>query len=152
MRWRCLASTWQEQRSHPHTQHAHTTHNTHSKTQELQVYEVEMPGQYLAGKEVTPESCIYLESICSDAAVVRRNNGCYRCVIQAWLPVARLLVCNRGGCRRPAAPPRRCAATPAATITRPRCTPASQPGAMLSWQLTQMTFQKRTRHAQTPGA
>jgi hypothetical protein len=42
------------------------------------VYEVEMPGQYLAGKEVTPESAVYLESILSDVAVVRRNSGCYR--------------------------------------------------------------------------
>jgi hypothetical protein len=47
--------------------------------QELQVYEVEMPGQYLAGKEVTPENSVYLEHISSDVAVVRRNSGCFRC-------------------------------------------------------------------------
>jgi hypothetical protein len=37
-----------------------------------------MPGQYLAGREVTPEGCVYLEAICADVAVVRRNSGCYR--------------------------------------------------------------------------
>jgi hypothetical protein len=46
--------------------------------QDIQLAEVELPGQYLAGHEVTPDSSIYLEAISSNVAIVRRSASSFR--------------------------------------------------------------------------
>ncbi|WIA37453.1 hypothetical protein OEZ86_014371 [Tetradesmus obliquus] len=46
--------------------------------QDIQLSEVELPGQYLAGHEVTPDSSIYLEAISSNVAIVRRSASSFR--------------------------------------------------------------------------
>lgn len=46
--------------------------------QDVQLGDVELPGQYLSGVEVNPDSIIYLEGIGSDVAIVRRNASSFR--------------------------------------------------------------------------
>lgn len=45
---------------------------------ELQVHEIEIPGQYLAGRELAPDGVVYLERVRPDVAVVRRAAGSFR--------------------------------------------------------------------------
>jgi hypothetical protein len=44
----------------------------------VQLAEVELPGQYLAGVEVTADSVIYLEAVGADVPIVRRNSSSFR--------------------------------------------------------------------------
>jgi hypothetical protein len=46
--------------------------------QDVQLGDVELPGQYLSGAEVNPDSIIYLEGIGADVAIVRRNASSFR--------------------------------------------------------------------------
>lgn len=46
--------------------------------QDVQLGDVELPGQYLAGHEITPDSCVYLEAISSNVAIVRRSSSSFR--------------------------------------------------------------------------
>lgn len=45
---------------------------------ELSLAEVEMPGLYLAGHDVTPDSVVMLESFGANIAIVRRHCTSYR--------------------------------------------------------------------------
>jgi hypothetical protein len=47
-------------------------------SQDVQLGDVELPGQYLSGAEVNPDSIIYLEGIGADVAIVRRNASSFR--------------------------------------------------------------------------
>jgi hypothetical protein len=44
----------------------------------VQLADVELPGQYLAGCEVPPDGIIYLEGVGADVAIVRRNASSFR--------------------------------------------------------------------------
>ena len=46
--------------------------------QEQAFTDVEMPGQYLGGAEVAPESVVFLERIGSNVGIVRRHATSYR--------------------------------------------------------------------------
>lgn len=46
--------------------------------QEMQLTDVEMPGQYLAGHEITADNTVYLEHISSNVAIVRRHSTSFR--------------------------------------------------------------------------
>ena len=46
--------------------------------QEMVLTDVEVPGQYLAGCEVTPESTVYLEGFSSNVVIVRRHSSSCR--------------------------------------------------------------------------
>lgn len=46
--------------------------------QDVQLGDVELPGQYLSGVEVNPDGIIYLEGIGADVAIVRRNSSSFR--------------------------------------------------------------------------
>jgi phosphatidylinositol kinase/protein kinase (PI-3 family) len=46
--------------------------------QDVALGDVELPGQYLSGLEVNPDSIIYLEGIGADVAIVRRNSSSFR--------------------------------------------------------------------------
>ena len=45
---------------------------------ELSLSDMEMPGQYLAGNEVTPDNLVMLEYIGSNVAIARRHSTSYR--------------------------------------------------------------------------
>ena len=46
--------------------------------QEAVFTDIEMPGQYLCGEEVTPDTSVFLERIHSNVAIVRRHGTSYR--------------------------------------------------------------------------
>lgn len=51
---------------------------TQHALQDVQFCDVELPGQYLAGLEVHPDSITYLEGIGAGVAIVRRNASSFR--------------------------------------------------------------------------
>ncbi len=44
----------------------------------MNLNDIEMPGQYLAGHEVTPDSIVYLQHISSNVHIVRRHATSFR--------------------------------------------------------------------------
>jgi hypothetical protein len=61
--WRALRHLAALPHNTTHTTDARPPHPPHPTQKELSLYELEMPGQHMAGHQVAPDATVYLEYI-----------------------------------------------------------------------------------------